>query len=146
MSLDPALTVTVKVVVVVKVPSDTEIVMVAVPVWPEAGVIVTVRFPSDPPITTLLFGMRVVSDEDPVTVRLPADVSGSLTVKEIAEVAVPEVAVWLLIEDTVGGRLSAERDGLRAPKSLKVVVEVVDPLIPEISPLIELFWVMVINT
>src|SRR5205085_6575706 len=58
-------------------PSDTRIVITAVPVWPRAGVTVTVRLEPLPPKTMLPFGTKRVSDEVPVRGRLDGAVSTS---------------------------------------------------------------------
>src|SRR6266436_8024762 len=63
------------------VPSLTLTVIVALPVCPAAPVAVTVRFDPDPPNTMLAFGTSVGLDELPLTVKLPAAVSTSPTVK-----------------------------------------------------------------
>ena len=67
-------------------PSLTVMRMVAVPDWLGAGVTVTVRSAPEPPRTTLATGTRAVFDDVPVTVRLPAAVSASPTVKATAPV------------------------------------------------------------
>ena len=64
-------------------PSLTVTVIVLVPVLFVAGLIVSVRFAPDPPSARFVavFGTSVVFDDDRVTVRLPAAVSASPTVK-----------------------------------------------------------------
>ena len=57
-------TVTVKLVFVTNVPSVTLSVIVETPVCPLAGVTVTVRLVSVPPITTLALGTSVVFEDD----------------------------------------------------------------------------------
>src|SRR5688572_9938446 len=83
-----ALTVSTKLVEVVVVPSLTFTVIVLVPLSPFAGVMTRFRFAPLPPITILAFGMRVVLEDVAVTVNEPGGVSGSPTVKAIAEVGV----------------------------------------------------------
>ena len=65
-----ALTVSRKVSLVVTVePSFTETVMVALPLWLRAGVMLIVRFAPLPPREMFPFGTRVVFEEVAVTVR-----------------------------------------------------------------------------
>jgi len=70
----------------------------ATPAWPLAGVSVTVRSLPLPPKTMLPFGTSPEFAELPETVRLPADVSRSSTVKSRAGVAVSDTVL-------VGGML-----------------------------------------
>ena len=72
-----------------RAPSLTKIVIVAVPVWPAAGVTVTVRPEPLPPKTILAVGTKVVLAEVPVSVRPDAGVSASLMVTPRAVVEVP---------------------------------------------------------
>ena len=81
------LTVTVKIELVLFVPSLTETVICALPVWFAAGVTLTVRLDPLPPNTMFALGTRVVEDEVPETVKLAAAVSVSPIVNEIAAVA-----------------------------------------------------------
>src|SRR4051812_6098637 len=97
------LTVSRKFVPVVALPSLTETVIVAVPFWFAAGVIVRVRFAPLPPKTKFAFGTRVGLDELPFTVKLPTAVSASPTVNAIAAPGVSSLAVWLTIAEIVGG-------------------------------------------
>src|SRR5437867_2516502 len=83
-----ARTVSVKLVVAVAAPSLTVSVMSAVPVSPDAGVMVTVRLAPLPPKARFALGTRIVFAELPLTVRLPAAVSASSTVKAMAPDAV----------------------------------------------------------
>ena len=62
-------------------PSLTVMRMVVVPDWLGAGVTRTVRSAPEPPRATLATGTRAVFDDVRVTVRLPAAVSASPTVK-----------------------------------------------------------------
>src|SRR6266571_4966942 len=87
-----ALTVSTKLSLAVKLPSLTVTVMVAVPVWLRAGVTVTVRLAPEPPKTMLAAGTKVGLEEAPETIRLPATVCASPTVKAIGAVAV----FWLV--------------------------------------------------
>src|SRR5438477_566721 len=81
-------------------------VMVAVPVWLRAGVTVTVRLAPEPPKTMLPDGTRVGLEEAPETIRLPAAVCASPTVKALGAVAV----FWLVDKsamlEIVGGVLA----------------------------------------
>ena len=74
-------------------PSLTVSVIAAVPVCPDAGVSVTVRFAPLPPKAMFAFGTSVGFDEPPLSVKLPAGVSTSPTVKLIGPTAVPAVVV-----------------------------------------------------
>src|SRR6266566_4240848 len=87
-----ALTVNTKLSLLVRLPSLTVTVIVAVPVWFGAGVTVTVRFAPEPPKTMLATGTKVGLEEAPETTRLPTAVCASPTVKAIAAVAV----FWLV--------------------------------------------------
>src|SRR6185369_13576971 len=77
-----------KTVLAVFVPSLTETVMGATPVWPLAGVTVTVRLLPEPPKLMFPFGTRAELAELAERVRFPAGVSRSSTTKSIAGVAV----------------------------------------------------------
>ncbi len=72
-------------------PSETNNVMVVVPVALAAGVSVTVRLAPLPPSTMLAFGTRAGLLEVAVTVKDAAAVSRSPTVKAMAPVAVSSV-------------------------------------------------------
>jgi len=78
-----------------------------VPVLPEAGVTVTVRFAPLPPNTIFAFGTSVVADELPETVRFAAAVSPSPTVKANGPVDCPAVTDWLEIVEIVGAVFGA---------------------------------------
>src|SRR5882762_2161128 len=69
-------------------PSLTVTVIVALPVWLAAGVMVTVRLAPEPPNTMLAFGTSVGFEEEPLTSKLPGGVSASLIENGIAAVAV----------------------------------------------------------
>src|SRR5438067_53236 len=69
-----ALTVTVKLVMVLRVPSLTMRSICVVPVCPAAGETVTVRLEPLPPSTMLVSGTSAVFQEPAVTVKLPAAV------------------------------------------------------------------------
>ena len=81
-------TVTVKLVFVVNVPSVALSVIVEVPVCPLAGVTVTVRLVSVPPMTTFALGTKVVFDDALFTDRMDVFSSASPIVKGSALVAV----------------------------------------------------------
>src|SRR4051794_33784114 len=97
------LTVSTKVSLALFTPSLTVMVIVAVPVWPEAGVTVTLRLAPLPPNTMLLVGTNMRFDELAVRVRLPTGVSASLIVNGKAAVAVFTVVDWSGISLIVGG-------------------------------------------
>ena len=105
-----AWTVTAKLLLAVSVPSPTVIVICAVPVFPAAGVTVTVRFAPLPPSTMLPFGINVVTVDDAESVKLEADVSASPIVNAIAEVDWPEITAWEPIAEMVGAVFVAPAD------------------------------------
>src|SRR5688572_25529806 len=72
-----AFTVKTKSVDAVADPSDTVTVIVDVPLWLPAGVIVTVRFAPVPPNTILAVGTTAVLLDTPVSVRSAGSVSAS---------------------------------------------------------------------
>src|SRR6476646_2661333 len=86
--IDGALTVTAKLSLEEFTPSLTVIVMVAVPVWPAAGVIVRVRLEPLPPKTILLVGMSVGLEEFLRKTRLFTGVSESAMVNAMGPIAV----------------------------------------------------------
>ena len=117
------------------VPSLTVIVMLALPVCPGCGVIVTVRLPAVPPNTMPETGTRVGLPELPETVRLDAAVSGSLMLNGIAAVDVLAAITRLVMTEIVGDWLTLltvtvnarETMLLLAPPSLTVTVMVAEP-------------------
>ena len=96
------ITVSVKESLALSAPSLTVTVIVAVPVCPAAGVSVIDRLFPLPPKTMLPFGTKSVFDELALTIKLPAGVSVSLTVKARAGVGVFRAVVWLTISLSVG--------------------------------------------
>src|SRR6266498_5582887 len=96
------LTVNTKLSLAVRLPSLTVTVIVAVPVWLRAGVKATVRFAPEPPKIMLAPGTKVGLDETPDTVRLPAAVCASPTVKAMGAVAVPWLVERSAILEIVG--------------------------------------------
>ena len=102
-----AVTVSTKLVLVLSEPSLTVTVIVATPLWLAAGVTVTVRLAPLPPKTMFAFGTNVGLDELPLTVKLPAAVSTSLTAKPIASVAVFTEILWLGMLEIVGASFTA---------------------------------------
>ena len=84
-------TVSVKLSLALAAPSLTVTVMTADPLWPAAGVTLTVRLAPEPPKTILPTGTRVGFEEAAVNVRLPGGVSASFIENGIAAVATPEV-------------------------------------------------------
>jgi len=101
------LTVRVKLVEVVAVPSETLMVMVAVPVWLAAGVMVTVGLAPEPPKEIPVVGTRGVLLDVAESVSEPAAVSTSPMVKAIAGVAVFTLIIWLEMAVMVGASLTA---------------------------------------
>ncbi len=71
----------------------------------DAGVMVTVRLAPLPPKMMLAFGTNVVLDELPETVKLPAAVSASSTVKAMAPVGVFSQVDWSEMSEIVGAVL-----------------------------------------
>src|SRR5439155_26138249 len=98
-----ALTVRVKLVLALREPSLTVSVIVAVPTWPLAGVTVTVRFPPLPPNTMFALGTSVGLEELAETVRLPAGVWASLTVKASGPVELPAMSEYCPVLRESGG-------------------------------------------
>src|SRR5262249_15650614 len=94
-----------KVLVAVLVPSLTEIVMFATPVWPKVGVTVTVRLFPVPAITMLPTGTTDRLSEAAERIRLATGVSGSLIVNGIAGVDVLTAITRLVIVEITGGWL-----------------------------------------
>src|SRR4051812_33164838 len=99
-------------------------VTVAVPVWPEVGLPVTVRLAPLPPNVIPEFGTSVALLELPLSVRLPAVVSASPTVKLIGPTVVPAVVVWLGMLEIVGAVLVT---GAALTVSVKLRLAVVVP-------------------
>ena len=98
---------TVKVVVVALPPSETDSVIVAGPPLAlllafAAGVRLIVRLAPEPPRTMFAFGTSAVLLEVAVTIRLPAPVSASPTVKAIGPSAVFSSIVWSVTALIVG--------------------------------------------
>src|SRR2546425_12725344 len=83
-----AFAVNTKLSLAVRLPSLTVTVIVAVPLWFRAGVTVTVRLAPEPPRTMFAAGTKVGLEDAPVTIRLPAAVWASPTVKAMGAVAV----------------------------------------------------------
>src|SRR5262249_58239460 len=108
------LTVSTKLALVLNEPSLTVRVMVVVPNWLGAGVIVTVRLAPLPPSAMLAFGTRVCAHEVPLTVRFAAAVSASPTVKPIVLVGVSSLVTWLGTFEMVGAVLGAPVPALNA--------------------------------
>src|ERR1039458_7474955 len=86
--LGEGVTITARIVLAVLVPSLTVTVIGATPVWPAAGLTVTVRLLPPPPKTMLALGISVVLAEAADNVRLAAGVSRSPTVKAMGGGAV----------------------------------------------------------
>ena len=82
------LTVNTKLVVAMRLPSPTVMVIVEVPLPVVAGVMTTVRLAPLPPNTMFASGTSAVFDELPASAKLPSGVSASPIVKAIAEVGV----------------------------------------------------------
>lgn len=103
----PDVTVIVNALFAVVVPSFTVTVIVVDPVWPGAGVTVTVRLAPLPPKTMLAVGTRVVFPLAPETVRIPAAVSMSPMVNGNAPVEAGSTTDWFARADMVGGSFTA---------------------------------------
>ena len=84
----PGMTVNTKLVDTVSVPSLTMIVMVDVPLWPAAGVIIASRPAPLPPKAILATGISTAFDEVADRVNAFGEVSASPTVNAIAPVGV----------------------------------------------------------
>ena len=82
------LTVKTKLVVAMRLPSPTEMVMVELPLPVVAGVMTTVRLAPLPPKEMFASGTNAGFDELPASAKLPGGVSASPTVNAIAEVGV----------------------------------------------------------
>src|SRR5436189_4149919 len=95
-------TVSTNVSLALKLPSLTVNVIVAVPVWSDAGATVTVRFAPIPAKTMFPSGTKPVFDELPLRVRLPAAASTSPTVTGIAGVGVFTAVDWSFTSVIVG--------------------------------------------
>src|SRR5690242_14598622 len=86
----------------VRMPSLTVMLICALPNWPAAGVIVTVRFAALPPKERLPLGTNPEFDEAADSNKLFTLVSGSLIVKE-TEIGRPVYVVCVAIAEIVGG-------------------------------------------
>jgi hypothetical protein len=115
-----AVTVKTKVSVAVNVPSLTVTVIVAVPFWLAAGVIVTVRFAPVPPNTMFAFGINAVSLELPLTVKLATAVSKSPTVNEMADVAMSSFVDCAAMSLMVGASFTAVTVNTKVSVAVKV--------------------------
>ena len=119
----------------VSVPSLTVMVMLARPVWPDSGVIVTVRLLLLPPKAMSVGSTRVGLSELPESVRFAAGVSASPMVNEMVGVAESMATTRLVMLEMVGGVLTwltvtakvRETTLLLAPPSLTVTVIVAEP-------------------
>jgi len=98
-----AVTVNMKLQLVVFVASLTFIVIVALPVLPAAGVTVTVRFAPLPPNTIFAVGTKEVEEEVPETIKLVGALSESPMVNGIGAVDRPAVVVCEAMIEIVGG-------------------------------------------
>jgi hypothetical protein len=117
------------------VPSLTETVIVAEPVWPVAGVTETVRLDPLPPNEMFPAGTNVRLDDVAETVRNPVEVSASPTVKAIAPVVVLPTIERLAMSPIVGAVFNAVTVRVKAvlaesEPSLTVAVIVAVPLWP----------------
>jgi hypothetical protein len=115
-------TVSVKLEMVVFVPSFTEILIIALPVWPDAGVTVTVRLAPEPPKSIFPFGTKVVSVDTAHSVRFAAGVSASLTVNGSGAVDWPTETVWAGIVEIVGAVFTGNADTVNKNPLLVVFV------------------------
>jgi hypothetical protein len=113
--------------------SLTKIVMLTIPLWPVAGVIVTVRSDPDPSKVIPPVGTMVVLLEVADTMSSAAGVSASPIVKGIGSVGVFSAVVWFSIGVMVGESLmgltvrTKDMDVSFVP-SFTVIVIVVVPL------------------
>src|SRR5439155_14351045 len=125
-------TVNTNVSLLLRAPSLTVTVMVALPDWFVAGINVTVRLEPLPPKRILPFGTSPGLEEVPLTVRLEAGLSASPTVKLIGPVEVSWLIVLSGIFEIVGASFTGVTVNtnvsllLRAP-SLTVTVMVALP-------------------
>src|SRR5262245_13174226 len=108
--------------------------MVAVPVWPPAGVTVRVRLAPLPPKTRFAFGTSVGLDELRRTARRAAAVARSPTVKASGPTGTPTEVDWLARLDRVGASLTA------VTVSGKLVVAVSWPSLTVSVIVAEPFW------
>ena len=103
----PAMTDRTKVsVAVAPAPSATVTVIVVRPACPPVGVIVRMRLVPFLTKTRFSFGTKLVLEELRVTLKFPAGVSASLTVKLMA-MDEPCLTDWLGMSEIVGGVLTA---------------------------------------
>ncbi len=93
---------------------------VVVPDWLGAGVRVTERAAPEPPKPMLATGTRAVLEEDLVSVRLPAAVSTSPTVKGTAPVELSSLTVRLAMLEMVGASFTAATVRTNSSKALAV--------------------------
>ncbi len=114
MTVAEGVTINGKLELAVLVPSLTVTVMTATPVWPLAGVTVTVRLPPLPPNAMLPLGTSAMLAEVPDKVRLAAGVSRSLTVKPRAGAAVLMRVFVPGRREIVGGVLSGRTVTVKA--------------------------------
>src|SRR5258706_309123 len=126
-------TVRTKLELAVACPSLTVTPIVLVPLWPAAGVTVTVRFAPDPPNIILPIGDKVGLEEAALSVRLPAGVIVSPITKPIGPVELSSFRVWAGMAVMVGGVFSwvTVRRKLvlvEAEPSLTVTVMPTDPV------------------
>src|ERR1017187_8152214 len=108
MMLGEGVTITEKVELAVLVPSLTVTVMGTTPVWPAAGLTVTVRLLPLPPKTMLPSGTSAGLAEAAVNARLAAGVSRSPTVKAMGGTAVLRSVLVEEIEEILGAVLAAK--------------------------------------
>ena len=98
-------TVNTNVSLLLRAPSLTVTLMVALPDWFAAGITVTVRLEPLPPKTILPFGTSPGFEDVPLTTRLEAGLSASPTVKLIGPVEVSSAVVWSGMSEITGGEL-----------------------------------------
>ena len=89
-------------VLVARVPSETEMVIVELPLVFDAGVMVMVRFDPFPERVILASGTRVLFELAALIVSEVAGVSASETVNGMADVEVLRGTDWLGIEEITG--------------------------------------------
>src|ERR1017187_1420798 len=108
MMLGEGVTITAKIELAVLVPSLTVTVMGTTPVWPAAGVTVTVRLLPPPPNTMLAMSISVGLAEAADNTRLAAGVSRSPTAKAMGGGAVLRNVLVQEIAEIQGAVLAAK--------------------------------------
>ena len=128
----PGLTVNTKLVETVRVPSLTVIVMVEVPLWPAAGVMIALRPAPLPPKAILATGISTAFDEVTDSVNAFGEVSASPIVNAIAPVGVSSFVdcgpMAVMVGGVFGLTVSTKFVDVVSAPSLTVTVMVDVPL------------------